>query len=146
MIKVNSKVTINAQRMKQLTSAAQTALELTAEELHTEIVQAQVVPRMDGALQGEKMYVDTSGSGNGTVAIIHEGPYARRLYYHPEYHFHRGPWSEEYKDKDGKVHRVNHDGNPNAKAHWFRDWEPGGSKEQFAPSKFKEHYRRLAGL
>lgn len=53
MIKVSSKVKLNMPKIKQLTQAQVTALERTAELLHEEVVQAQVVPRKDGALQGE---------------------------------------------------------------------------------------------
>ena len=53
-MKVTSTVKMNFPRIKQLTQAAVIALEQTAENLHTEIVQSQVVPRDTGALQGEK--------------------------------------------------------------------------------------------
>lgn len=146
MIKVNSTVKMNSPKINRLTGAAATALELTAEALHTEIVQAQVVPRRDGALQGESFFVDTSQSGTGKVTLVHAEPYARRLYFHPEYHFHKGPWEEDYTDKYGQHHHVKHDGNPNAKGEWFEDWMLGGSKENYAPDTFKELYRRLTGL
>ena len=74
-MQVTSRVKFNMPRIKQLTEAAVTALEQTAEAVHTEVVQAQVVPRDTGALQNEKMFVDTSESKNGRVRIVHEGPY-----------------------------------------------------------------------
>ena len=146
MIKVNSKVKMNMPRISQLTIAQAAALAQTAEALHTEVVQAGVVPRMDGALQGEKMFVDASGVKGGVVSIVHEGPYARRLYFHPEYHFHTEPWEETIRHKDGRVSHLTHEGNPNAKAHWFEDWQEGGKYESFAVKAFGELYRRLAGL
>lgn len=114
-MKVTSTVKMNFPRIKQLTQAAVIALEQTAENLHTEIVQSQVVPRDTGALQGEK------------VSLVHEGPYARRLYYHPEYNFRM-------------------DENPNAKGHWFEDWEAGGRKAEFAPKVFKQIYKKVGGV
>lgn len=137
MAGVKSIVRINKGKLRKLTQAQITALEKTAEALHSEIVQAQVVPRMDGALQGEQFFVDCSGSSSGTVSLVHATPYARRLYYHPEYQFHREAW------EDGAGRR--HDGNPNARGKWFEPWISGEYKG-FVIKTFKEYYRREAGL
>lgn len=145
-MKVKSTVKINMPRIKQLNQAVVTALEMTADELHTEVVQAQVVPRMDGALQGESFFVDYSDSKNGKVTLVHATPYARRLYYHPEYDFHKGPWEEKWEDKEGKKHHVKHEGNPNAKGNWYEDWESGGSKAKFALEAFKKFYKKVGGV
>lgn len=123
MIKVNSRVKLSMPRIKKLTDAAVTALEKTAEAFHTEVVQAQVMPRDTGNLQNESTFVDYSQSGQGTVSIVSNTPYARRLYYHPEYMF-----------------RV--DENPNARGEWYEDWLPGGSKADFAPETFKKLYKK----
>lgn len=146
MIKVSSTVKLNLPKIRELTQAQVTALEMTAEALHTEIVQAQVVPRRDGALQGEGFFVDTSMSGSGKVTLVHATPYARRMYFHPEYDFHKGPWEEDWTDKEGNHHHVKHDGNPNAKGKWFADWEEGGRYESFAAEAYKKIYRRLTGV
>ena len=45
MIKVSSAIKLNMPKIKRLTQAQVTALEQTAEALHTEVVQAQVFPR-----------------------------------------------------------------------------------------------------
>lgn len=127
MIKVNSVVKLNFPKIRQLTQAQVTALEQTAEALHTEVVQAQVFPRDTGNLQNESAFVDYSESRNGKVTIVSTAPYARRLYFHPEYHFQK------------------HE-NPNAKGEWYEDWEEGGSKEDFAIEAYKKIYRRLAGV
>ena len=127
MMRVNSTVKMNFPKIRQLTQEQVTALEQTAEAVHTEVVQAQVVPRDTGNLQNESMFVDFSESRNGKVSVVHSTPYARRLYYHPEYHFQT-------------------DENPNAKGHWFEDWEKGGKHEKFAINAYKEIYRRLTGL
>lgn len=137
LVKVKSVVKLNSPEIGKITEAAVRALELTAAALQTEVVQAQVVPRMDGTLQGEAFFVDTSESREGRASLVHNTPYARRLYYHPEYHFHREAWSDS---------RGNHDGNPNAKGHWFEDWQPGGEKEEFAADAFAEFLRMEAGL
>ena len=87
MMRVNSQVKINTARVQQLTQAAVTSLEQTAEALHTEVVQAQVVPRDTGRLQGEAFFLDRTESRNGKVSLVHSTPYARKLYFHPEYKF-----------------------------------------------------------
>ena len=127
MIKVNSIVKLNFPKIQQLTQAQVTALEQTAEAVHTEVVQAQVFPRDTGALQNENTFVDTSESNRGKVSIISSTPYARRLYFHPEFHFKK-------------------DENPNAKGKWYDDWLPGGKEADFAMKTFKDIYRRLTGV
>ena len=127
MIKVSSVVKLNMPKIKQLTQAQVTALEQTAEALHTEVVQAQVFPRDTGNLQNESTFVDYSNSSKGKVSIVSSTPYARRLYFHPEYHFQKGE-------------------NPNARGQWYADWLPGGSKADFALKAFKNIYRRLTGI
>lgn len=145
-MQMKSTVKLNMPRIKELTQAAVTALEMTAEALHTEVVQAQVIPFMDGELQGESFSVDYSDCQNGKVTFNHSTPYARRLYYHPEYNFHKEPWEETIHHRDGTVSHLTHDGNPNAKGHWYEDWEVGGSKENFAPEAFKAFYKKVGGV
>lgn len=127
MIQVKSHVKLNMPQIRKMTQAQIQALEQTAEALHTEVVQAQVVPFDTGNLQGESFFVDSSDSASGRVRLIHSTPYARRLYFHPEYDFSK-------------------DENPNAKGKWFEDWEPGGKYEQFAIRTYRELYRRFVGL
>ena len=127
MIKVSSKVKLNIPKIRRLTGAQVTALEQTAEALHTEVVQAQVIPRDTGNLQNESTFVDYSESKSGKVTIVSSTPYARRVYFYPEYHFKK-------------------DENPNAKGKWFEDWIPGGKESDFAINTYKKIYRRLTGL
>lgn len=127
MIKATSKVKLNFPKIRQLEKAQVQALEQTAEALHTEVVQAQVFPFQTGNLQNESTFVDYSNSSQGEVSLISSTPYARRLYFHPEFHF----------DKTE---------NPNAKGKWYKDWEPGGRKSNFAAGAYKEIYRRLTGV
>lgn len=134
---VKSKVTINQRKIKQLSKAAVIALEQTAEALHTEVVQAGVVPRRDGALEGEQFFVDYTKSEQGKVSLVHSTPYARRMYYHPEYNFHKEPWTDEKGRK--------HDGNPNAKGKWFEQWIHGKDKN-FCKKTFKEFYKKAGGV
>lgn len=126
-MRVKSTAKLNLARIQQLNQAAVTALEQTAEALHTEVVQAQVMPFDTGNLQNESTFVDYSNVQNGKVALVSSTPYARRLYYHPEYHFRT-------------------DENPNAKGQWYEDWMPGGSAADFAPQAFKQFYKKAGGV
>lgn len=126
-MKCTSRIKINQNVIKNLSQAAVTALEQTTDELHTEVAQAQVIPRDTGLLQGDAFFPDYSQAKGGRTSLVHSTPYARRLYFHPEYHF---------STKE----------NPNAKGKWFEDWLPGGKKSDFAQKTFKELYRRNAGV
>lgn len=145
MIKVNSTIKMDWGKIQALTQAQVTALEQTAEYLHTEVVQAQVIPFDTGAMQGERTAIKagettsqtypngetastaiTKASG-GKVSIITTAPQVRRLYYHPEYHFQK------------------HE-NPNAGGRWYRDWLPGGSKADDCKNEYKKIYKRITGV
>ena len=126
-MQVKSTVKLNMPRIRQLTGAAVRALELTAEALHTEVVQAQVMPRDTGNLQNESTFVDYSQSARGKASLVSSTPYARRLYYHPEYNFQT-------------------DENPSAQGEWYKDWLPGGKKENFAPEAYKVFFKKLGGV
>lgn len=124
---VKSSVTLNLPRIRQLTQAAITALEQTGEALHTEVVQAQVMPFETGHLEEDATFVDYSDSADGLVRIVSSTPYARRLYYHPEYNFQT-------------------DENPFAGGEWFEPWLPGGVSQDFAKDAFKRFYKKAGGL
>lgn len=126
-MKVKSTVKMNLPRIRQLNEAAVRALELTAEALHTEVVQAQVMPFDTGNLQNESTFVDCSQSSQGKVSLVTSTSYARRLYYHPEYHF---------QTKE----------NPNAGGEWYKDWLPGGGKADFVPKAFRQFYKKVGGV
>lgn len=126
-MQVKSSVTLNLPRIRQLTQAAHTALEQTGEALHTEVVQAQVMPFDTGHLQEDATFVDYSDSADGLVRIVSSTPYARRLYYHPEYNFQT-------------------DENPFAGGEWFEPWLPGGVSQDFAKDAFKRFYKKAGGL
>ncbi len=127
MIKVNSTIKMDWGRVQKLTDAAALALEQTAEYLHTEVMQAQVMPFDTGNLQNESTFIDKTNSREGKVSLVSSTPYARRLYFHPEYHFQK------------------HE-NPNAGGEWYKDWLPGGSKEKDCKQAFKQIYKRITGV
>lgn len=117
-MKVDSVVRINAPVIKDLNNKVNLALAKTGEALHAKVVQDQVMPRDTGTLQNTKTFVDLTEQESGRVSLVTEGPYARRLYYHPEFNF-------------------KHTENPNAKGRWLDDYMEGGSKQNFVPEAFK---------
>ena len=126
-MKVNSTIKINTRRIHNLSAAAIKALEKTGEALHTEVIQAQVIPRDTGAMQNESTFVDYSDSKNGSVTLVTSSPQARRLYYHPEYHF---------QTKE----------NPDARGEWYEDWLPGGKNDTFCKDTYKKFYNQETGV
>ena len=127
MINVNSIIKMDWGRIQALTEAQVTALEQTAEYLHTEVVQAQVMPFDKGTLQNDSTFADYSERKSGKVSIVSTQPYARRLYYHPEYNF---------QTKE----------NPHARGEWYEDWLPGGSKDEDCQKAYKQIYKRITGV
>lgn len=79
-----------------------------------------------GTLQNVGTRVDFSRSSAGTVSLVSDTPYARRLYFHPEYHFDTGE-------------------NPHAGGEWFKPYQPGGEKEKFAQKAYAKLYKQEAG-
>lgn len=126
-MKCRATIKIDSMKLKKLCKAQITALEKTAEALHTEIVQAQVMPFDTGNLQNDNTFVDYTNSSTGRVQIVSATPYARRLYYHPEYNF-------------------NTLENPFARGEWYKQWLTGGIYQDFAQNAFRRFYKRESGV
>ncbi|MEE1218597.1 MAG: hypothetical protein U0L20_01580 [Ruminococcus sp.] len=127
MFSVNSSVNLNFKILKQLEDNAIKALENTADALLEEVKNAQVMPFETGNLQNENTFVDYSNSANGVISIVSDTPYARRLYFHPEFNYNR-------------------DENIAAGGKWFIPWQKGGTRENFCVEAFAEIYKRLCKL
>lgn len=125
-MKVSSLIKIYDDKIKQITDAQIKALEMTAEALHTEVVQAQVVPRDTGHLQNDSTFVDYSRFHSGRVSLVHQTPYARRLYFHPEYNF-------------STVE------NPNAQGKWLEPWIRG-NKNEWCREAFIYFFKQFGGV
>ncbi len=138
VFEVNSTINLNFNLLKQLDRNSQKALEMTTDALLTEVKNAEIMPRYDGTLQNEGTFPDYSNSANGVTSIVSSTPYARRMYFHPEYNFHRELWT----DSKGKEHG----GNQNAGGEWFAPWLKGGTRQNFCSETFATIYRRLCGL
>lgn len=125
MLKVGSAVKLNTGAIRGITDTANQALVRTAEALHDEVVKAQVMPYQTGALQNGSTRIDTADSAAGRVALVSSTPYARRLYFHPEYHYSRVE-------------------NSAAGGRWYKRWLPGGSQQSFARREFIKFYQKEA--
>lgn len=138
MIKyVDSRVIINQKAIKELNDIAIRALEMTGDYVLDDVINAQVVPFGDsferggnthqgGTLQ-ESGYVNKKQSSQGHVMITFNTPYARRLYFHPEYNF---------RTTD----------NPNAKGKWLEDWTENGQYAKDVKKAYVHFYKQLGGL
>ena len=106
---VTVKVKLYQDKIKAIEDAHTKAIEMTMESILSDIKTSQVVPKDTGALE-DSSFVDTTGINWGYSRIIFDTPYARRMYWHPEYNFR--------KDK-----------NPNAQGKWMEDYITGSKKD-----------------
>lgn len=116
---------LDQSKINKLAQAQIQALEMTAEAVKSDVVASQVVPKDVGTLE-RSAYVETSQSKEGKAAVGFNTPYARRLYWHPEYNFRT-------------------DKNPNAQGKWMHMYLPGGSKKTFVQDTFSKLLKQLAG-
>lgn len=123
---VTSKIKLNVPKIKQLDRASTIVLEKTMSALHTEVIEAQVMPFDTGDMQNNSTFEDYSKSSKGQASLITTSPQARRLYYHPEYNF---------QTKE----------NPNAQGNWYDSWINGKNKN-FCKNAYAQFYKREAGL
>ena len=123
---VTSKIKLNVPKINQLSRAATTALEKTVSALHTEVVNAQVMPFDTGNMQNDSTYEDYSNSKKGKVSLNTSTPNARRMYLHTEYNFQTTE-------------------NPNAQGNWYEPWINGKNKN-FCKNAFSQFYKKEAGL
>lgn len=121
-----STIKINTSGIKAAEEDILRALGLTALSLQKRVRDAEVVPRDTGQLEDVKFFVDDSNIADGVVSLVFEGPYARRLYYHPEYNF-------------------RHDQNPSAQGLWMSLWEPGGVYGEEPQKLFEEIIGQIMG-
>ena len=100
---MNVKVKINYKNLAAIENIAARSLAGTAEEIRKDVQQAETMPYDTGTLQDRSTFVDISQIKDLKAIIASDTPYARRLYFHPEYNFNRehnknagGEWFEPY--------------------------------------------------
>lgn len=104
---------LNIKGIMQVDNVTRVSLEQTAEQVVTDVTNSQTMPFRIGTLQNDSTFADLSNSKQGEVYVVSSTPYARRLYYHPEYHFNReentqagAGWFEPYKNNGAKFNSV----------------------------------------
>ena len=104
-MRVSSTIRINTRALDMLDNAQLEALAMTGDATLTELRDRQVMPFDTGNMQNDSTFLDDSQKGK--VSIVTTAPYARRLYFHPEYNFKRGnnhsaggKWFESFLNDD----------------------------------------------
>lgn len=97
--------------LDHLQNAMTNALIQTTEAILTQEKHDAVIPMGTGRMQNMQTYVDHSAAARGLVAIVTDAPQARRLYFHPGYHFRR-------------------DRNANARGEWWEPWISGSRRHE----------------
>ncbi|CAK7070159.1 minor capsid protein [Tissierella sp.] len=105
-MKVKVNIQLNQANIKKIQEGMEKALPLTMEAMKTEINNMQVVPKEVGDLEESVV----TGAENESGYISYNTPYARKLYYHPEYNFRQ-------------------DKNPNAQGRWMDPFMHGEKKD-----------------
>lgn len=125
-VQVNSTIKLNEAKIKELTKQQYISLAQTADALLGDVRDEQLMPFDIGILQNESTFVDDSQQVQGRVSVVSTTPYARRLYFHPEYNFRRN-------------------NNSRAGGKWFEPYI-SGSKKEWVVNAFKELFKRNGGL
>ncbi len=99
-MKVNVTVRLDQGKLKEIQEAIEPSIQQAVAAVKSDIVSSQVVPT--GELERCSFMKKKSRS---KYQIVYDTPYARRLYWHPEYNFRtdknqnaRGLWLQEYID------------------------------------------------
>ena len=125
-VKVSSTIKLNEAKLKELTRQQYISLAQTADALVTDLRDSQTMPFDTGNLQNDSTFIDDSQKEQGRVSVVSSTPYARRLYYHPEYNF-----------------RTTN--NRNAGGKWFEPYI-NGFKSTFLKETFAKLFKRNGGL
>ena len=113
-------VNIDKSKVTAIEEAILTAMNLTAEDILTDIESAAVVPFDTGTLQGSAFATDARPTTDGAESeIVFDTPYARRLYFSEGYNFQ-------------KVHHAN------AQDHWMQEYTDEGDNAQWVADTFKK--------
>ena len=125
-VKVSSTIKLNEAKLKELTRQQYISLAQTADALVTDLRDSQTMPFDTGNLQNDSTFIDDSEKEQGRVSVVSSTPYARRLYYHPEYNY-----------------RTTN--NANAGGKWFEPYI-SGNRTDFLKDTFAKLFKRNGGL
>lgn len=122
----NVEIKLDLAALGRISQAVQDAAWETVEGLRGQVKNAQVIPKRNGDLEKSIAPPEQVIEGDEIHTALVQGggdvPYARRLYTHPEYTFHKGE-------------------NQNAQGEWFQPWLPGGDLEGYVPETFAERLK-----
>ena len=131
---MNVKVKLNHKNISKILKIANQSLVETSDAVKGNLQQSKTMPFGNdtteyakkigykaGALQNRSTFVDDSKKNSGKVSIVSDTPYARRMYFHPEYNFYTGH-------------------NSNAGGEWFEPYI-NGNKKNFAQKTFAKIMR-----
>lgn len=126
---MNVKFTLNHKNLAAIDEITAQSLIKTADAIKTDVEQSETMPMDKGNLQNRSTFIDKSQAKDLKVMIVSDTPYARRLYFHPEYRF-------------------NHEHNKNAGGKWH-DPYIDGTKKDYAQRMFQKFMhsgmKRLGG-
>lgn len=123
-MKVKVDIKLNGKSIDKLVQAQKQAIEMTMEAVLSDIKTSAVTPKDTGELE-RSGFVDTLQLEKFIVSIIFDTPYARRLYWHPEYNFRT-------------------DKNVNAQGLWMQSYIDGDKKE-FIKDTYMKFFKQLSG-
>ena len=118
-------VELNVRNIQQIENCITDGLIEAAETILEDIKRSQSMPFESGVLQNDSTFIDSSKVNRGEVSIVSDTPYARRLYFHPEYNFNR-------------------EHNPNAGGEWFEPYIMG-EKKDMAQLRFERFISKRTG-
>jgi hypothetical protein len=124
-VKFDAKVKLDPVAIAKLEQSAREAMASTMDSFQTEVSNAQVIPRGHGDLMtSQGVSFDIANKGL-TAYLSYNTPYARRLYYNPQYNFRM-------------------DKNTNARGKWLEDWI-FGPKKDWLPNAFSIFFKEKSG-
>lgn len=115
------KVTLYGGVIQKLQAASRQAFEMTVQAVLTDIKTSGVTPKDTGALE-DSTFVEIKDM---VAYIIFDTPYARKMYWHPEYDFRT-------------------DKNPNAGGLWMHPYIDG-NKKKFVKETYSTFLKKLSG-
>ncbi len=115
-------VVLNMAAIRKVEEAHLKAAISTMNSIKADVDQSQTVPFLSGQLDGS-VFIDVSDPYHNGIQLQYSAPYVNYQYYTPGLNHYTGQHA-------------------NAKDHWLDPYLSGGTKEDFAQEKFKEHFRR----
>lgn len=102
-------IKLNQKNIQGIIDKAEEALVDTADAVKTDLQLSKTMPFDKGILQNDSTFINPKKRRLKKVSIVSDTPYARRLYFHPEYNFKTdknpyagGLWFNTYIDGDKK--------------------------------------------